>query len=227
VSLTTVGVRPLIRTGDDEARGTYSASRRHELYHHTDKGVENLWSIGGGKWTTGRASAEEMIDELFANELRDKTSAPWSSRRATAAGAFAWAEDAEPYLRRGVERLRAVGMGLRSAEHVVRLYGTEHAAIAEMVESDASLGEMLDPISTSADVGAQVVYAVTHEGARTLSDIVDRRLTLGTVGPIGVDVFNRVAALAGPALGWDAQRQIDEVAREVARRALVESCWRD
>jgi glycerol-3-phosphate dehydrogenase len=227
VSLTTVGVRPLIRTGDDEARGTYSASRRHELYHHTDKGVENLWSIGGGKWTTGRASAEEMIDELFANELRDKTSAPWSSRRATAAGAFAWAEDAEPYLRRGVERLRAVGMGLRSAEHVVRLYGTEHAAIAEMVESDASLGEMLDPISTSADVGAQVVYAVTHEGARTLSDIVDRRLTLGTVGPIGVDVFNRVAALAGPALGWDAQRQIDEVAREVARRALVESRWRD
>ena len=72
VEMTTVGVRPLIRetsAGDNASQddGTYSASRAHELYHHAGYGVDNLWSIGGGKWTTGRATAEEMVDELLKN----------------------------------------------------------------------------------------------------------------------------------------------------------------
>ncbi|NDE59342.1 MAG: glycerol-3-phosphate dehydrogenase/oxidase, partial [Acidimicrobiia bacterium] len=92
VELATVGVRPLIRTGaDSEDDGTYSASRRHELYHHVDQGVENLWTIGGGKWTTGRATAEQMVDRLFENELANMRSRRFASRRSQAFGAFAWA----------------------------------------------------------------------------------------------------------------------------------------
>jgi glycerol-3-phosphate dehydrogenase len=217
VTLTTVGVRPLIRTAKTRA-GTYSASRRHELYHHTGHGVENLWSIGGGKWTTGRATAEEMVDSLFEHELRDRRQVSWSSRRALAFGAFAWAEDAEPFLRQGVAALVAAGVGVKSAEHVVRLYGAEYRAIVDLVTADPHLTEVVDPNSSSPDIAAQVVFAVVNEAACTLSDIVDRRLTLGTVGPMRDDVLTKVAAITGPLLGWDMDRQASEVEREVSRR---------
>jgi glycerol-3-phosphate dehydrogenase len=226
VTLTTVGVRPLIRTAKDRRAGTYSASRRHELYHHTDHGVENLWSIGGGKWTTGRATAEEMVDSLFAHELHDRRQVSWNSRHARAFGTFAWAEDAEQFLRQGVTALVAGGMGVKSAEHIVRLYGAEYQAIIDVVATDPRLTEVLDPRSSSPDVAAQVVFAVTHEAACTLSDIVDRRLALGTVGPVNDDVLTKVAAVAGPFLGWDPQRVASEVGREASRRRATEVRWR-
>ena len=226
VTLTTVGVRPLIRTAKDRGSGTYAASRRHELYHHTDHGVENLWSIGGGKWTTGRATAEEMVDSLFEHELRDRQNRNWDSRRAAAFGAFAWAEDAEPFLRRGVAALVAIGVGVKSAEHVVRLYGAEHQQIVDLVAADARLAEVVDPDSSSPDIAAQAVYAVTDEAACTLADVVDRRLALGTVGPVGEEVLRKVAGIVGPLLGWDVERMSAEVSGESSRRRAAEARWR-
>lgn len=227
VTLTTVGVRPLIRTAQHQGSGTYSASRRHELYHHTDHGVENVWSIGGGKWTTGRATAEEMVDALFRHELQGRRDSGWNSRRALAFGAFAWAEDAEPYLRRGVAALVAAGVSVRSAEHVVRLYGAEHRQIVDLVAADPHLATVIDAQSSSPDIAAQVVFAVANEAACTLSDIVDRRLGLGTVGGVNDDTLRRVAAIAGPLLGWDAQREATEVDEEMSRRRAAEFGWRD
>ena len=105
----------------------------------------------------------------------------------------------------------------RSAEIVARLYGTEYVEILHLIRQLPELAAALP----SDEVAAQVVYAASHEGARTLSDIVDRRLILGTVRPVGADVLGTVAALAGPLLGWDADRQREEVATEAGRRARV------
>jgi glycerol-3-phosphate dehydrogenase len=159
-----------------------------------------------------------MVDNLFEHELRDRRQVSWSSRRALAFGAFAWAEDAEPFLRQGVAALVAAGVGVKSAEHVVRLYGAEYRAIVDLVTADPRLTEVVDPNSSSPDIAAQVVIAVVNEAACTLSDIVDRRLTLGTVGPMRDDVLTKVAAITGPLLGWDMDRQASEVVREVSRR---------
>ena len=62
IEATTVGIRPLIV---DEAKDSYTTSRRHELYDHAPSGVRNLWSIGGGKWTTGRALGDETVRTLL------------------------------------------------------------------------------------------------------------------------------------------------------------------
>ena len=213
VELTTVGVRPLIKTA--ESGGTYTASRRHELYHHVDHGIDNVWTIGGGKWTTARATAEEMVDELFKHELRRVPEVRTTSRRGSAFGAFAWARDAAPFLADAGRELVDAGLSTRSAELVARLYGTEYVEILHLVRQAPELAAQLP----SGEVAAQVVFAVANEGARSLSDIVDRRLILGTIGEVSVDVLGRVAALAGPFLGWDSNRQSEEVAAEAARRA--------
>ena len=216
VELTTVGVRPLIKAPG--AEGTYTASRRHELYHHVDRGIDNVWTIGGGKWTTARATAEEMVDELFRHELKRVREVKGNSQRGAAFGAFAWARDAAPYLADAGRELVEAGLSTKSAELIARLYGTEYIEILHLVLEDRRLAEAFP----SGDVAAQVVFAVTREGARTLSDIVDRRLVAGTVGRVDRATLERVARFAGPLLGWDAVRSEAEVVREDARRRAGE-----
>ena len=228
VEMTTVGVRPLIRetANDDDAQdaGTYSASRAHELYHHVDHGVDNLWSIGGGKWTTGRATAEEMVDELLKNELKMVRSRPFDSRSSAAGGAFAWAEDAEPFITEAAMAMNEHGIPVHLGEHIARLYGTEWVRIDAIVQQNPEFARQLSPQCN--DIEAQIVFAVTEEGARTLSDIVDRRLVIGTIGSVSREVLERVASIAGPLLGWDELAIQDAIRHEFDRRTVIATHWR-
>jgi glycerol-3-phosphate dehydrogenase len=224
VEFATVGVRPLIRTGDDQSGGTYSASRRHELYHHVDRGVENLWTIGGGKWTTGRATAEQMVDALFEHELSDRPSRRFASRRSETFGAFAWAEDAGPFLRRAASEAIALGVPTDAASTIARSYGSEYPRLLDLVRENAALGRALS--TECHEIGAQVVFAITDESARTLSDIIDRRLIAGTLGGVSDETVAAVARIAAPLWGWDESRQFDEVRREINRRLVVSQHWR-
>ena len=228
VEMTTVGVRPLIRetANDDDTQdaGTYSASRAHELYHHADHGVDNLWSIGGGKWTTGRATAEEMVDELLKNELKMVRSRTFDSRSSAAGGAFAWAEDAEPFITDAAMAMNEHGIPVHLGEHIARLYGTEWVRIDAIVQQNPDFARQLSPQCN--DIEAQIVFAVTEEGARTLSDIVDRRLVIGTIGSVSREVLERVASIAGPLLGWDELAIQDAIRHEFDRRTVIATHWR-
>jgi glycerol-3-phosphate dehydrogenase len=228
VEMTTVGVRPLIRetANDDDTQdtGTYSASRAHELYHHADHGVDNLWSIGGGKWTTGRATAEEMVDELLKNELKMVRSRTFDSRSSAAGGAFAWAEDAEPFITDAAMAMNEHGIPVHLGEHIARLYGTEWVRIDAIVQQNPEFARQLSPQCN--DIEAQIVFAVTEEGARTLSDIVDRRLVIGTIGSVSREVLERVALIAGPLLGWDELAIQDAIRHEFDRRTVIATHWR-
>jgi glycerol-3-phosphate dehydrogenase len=212
VELTTVGVRPLIKAPG--AAGTYTASRRHELYHHVDRGIDNVWTIGGGKWTTARATAEEMVDALFKNELRGIRDLRVGSRRAAAHGTFAWARDAGPFIADAGRELVDAGLSTRSAELVARLYGTDYVEIVHLLRDDPRLAREYP----SGDVAAQVVLAVVAEGARTLSDIIDRRLAAGTVGRVEREIVSNIAELASPLLGWSEDQRAAAVDAEISRR---------
>lgn len=224
IEAATVGIRPLIV---DEGKDSYHASRRHELYHHGPSGVHHLWSIGGGKWTTGRALGEEAVDTLLASEaLTGCRVRRFDSTRVAAGGSFAWAEDAEPYLREAVRGRVRLGLAANVRLHLARLYGTEHHRILDLVERDAALGERISQRAGILDIAAQVVFAITDEGARTLSDVIDRRLVLGTLGTVEPAEIAAVAAVAGPLLGWSDEQRNLAVVDEVARRRAVEAIWR-
>jgi glycerol-3-phosphate dehydrogenase len=212
VELTTVGVRPLIKAPG--AAGTYTASRRHELYHHVDRGIDNVWTIGGGKWTTARATAEEMVDALFKNELRGIRDLRVGSRRAAAHGTFAWARNAGPFIADAGRELVDAGLSTKSAELVARLYGTDYVEIVHLLRDDPRLAREYP----SGDVAAQVVLAVVAEGARTLSDIIDRRLVAGTVGRVDREIVSNIAELASPLLGWSEDQRAAAVDAEISRR---------
>jgi glycerol-3-phosphate dehydrogenase len=225
---TTVGIRPLLLPESSGTLGdTYRVSRRHEILDHTPHGATNLWSIGGGKWTTGRATAVAMVDTLLrAPVLRGAGRAGFRSDKVGVWGAFEWAADAEPYLREAIAQQADLVISAESRVHLARLYGTDYQQLFELVRSAPSLGARISQRAGCYDIGAQVIFGITVEGACTLSDLLDRRLVIGTLGPVGVDEIEVVAQLAGPLWGWDVSRTATEVAEELARRAARRALWR-
>jgi glycerol-3-phosphate dehydrogenase len=76
------------------------------------------------------------------------------------------------------------------------------------------------------DIAAQAVWAVTHESARTLADVIDRRLVIGTLGPVPVDELTSVAQVIAPLLGWSDVEVAAAVDTEASRRAALVARWR-
>ncbi|MEI6403181.1 MAG: glycerol-3-phosphate dehydrogenase/oxidase [Actinomycetota bacterium] len=223
IEATTVGIRPLIV---DEGKDSYSTSRRHELYNHAPSGVVNLWSIGGGKWTTGRALGQETVDAVLkAPVLRGVTLRPFDSSRAPAAGTFAWAHDPAPFLAQAAAARPALGLSAVTLTHLARLYGTDYVRVLDLVAHDARLAQPVSDRPERLDIAAQAVFAVTDEGARTLSDVLDRRLVIGTLGTVSRLEVERVAMAVAPVLGWSLEQTSAAVESELARRAAIAARW--
>jgi glycerol-3-phosphate dehydrogenase len=188
------GLRPLVESGGDE---TYEASRRAEVYDHAQTdGVGHLISALGGKWTTSRHLAEqvmEMVAEKLGHALPSCAThvVPLPGGHTDKFSAYQ-AAAREQHADRPVEIV----------DELVRNYGTRYEEILGLADDDPSLGEPLAP--GHPEIGAQVVHAVRHEMAMCLEDVVMRRTGLGTLGFPGADALQRVARLMGDELGWDA-----------------------
>jgi glycerol-3-phosphate dehydrogenase len=63
----------------------------------------------------------------------------------------------------------------------------------------------------SATLEAEILYAVRHEAARTLSDVVLRRTDLGAAGHPGTAALEAAASLMAKELHWDATRRQKEL----------------
>lgn len=200
------GLRPLV---DKQTDNVYNTSRKHEIVDHTVDGIEGLFSVLGGKYTTSRELAEEVVNRIA---LKLGVSAPCKTRDGVrlAGGDI---DDMQRFMARA--KVDLAFLGERAADSVARLYGTAYPAVAAIAKADPALAK---PVSPAGDaVLAEVVYALREEMAVTLEDIVFRRTGLGTLGSPGADVVRQAADLAQRELGWSDERKRDEVAR-VTRR---------
>lgn len=214
----TVGVRPLIAAGSGE---TYGASRRHEIHDHAPDGYPGLYSILGGKWTTGRATAEHLLRVLSrADRLGGRK--PASTRHAAVSSAFAWADDPEPYLTAEAARWSALPLSPSTVRHLAMLYGSRASDVLALVAADPSLGRRISERPGIHDIAAQVVWGIDVEGARTLADVIDRRLTIGTLGGITRAELGGIADIAAPRWGAAAGAIADA---EWARREGLRALW--
>jgi glycerol-3-phosphate dehydrogenase len=94
---------------------------------------------------------------------------------------------------------------------LARSYGSLAPDVLALGRSDARLLERLAP--GLPHIGAQVLYAIDHEMALSLDDVVLRRIGLGTLGFPREAALARCAALMAARLGWSE----DDCAREIAR----------
>jgi glycerol-3-phosphate dehydrogenase len=196
VLYTHTGVRPL----PFRPRGAEGAiTRRHLIRRH--RAARGLHSIVGGKLTTHRALAEDVLKVLW----RDLP--PQSRVRPTRHRPLPGALDA----RDRDELLAELGatLGATQADRLWHVYGGSAAAIASLAKA-RDLGATIDP--ASAVLVAELVYACETEWAAKLDDILQRRCMAGLGVDFGVGAAEPAARWLRQLGFWDEARAATEVA---------------
>jgi len=196
------GVRPIL---DSSAETPQEASREEEIW------IEHgLLSTAGGKLTTFRATAEDVVDtalRLLPEERRERVSSastvgvtlPWpvASRAAVAAAAH-----------RGVHPAVAEGL--------VRRLGALALAVASSAEAKA-----LQPVAEDTDLcAAEVAWLVRFGGVVRLEDLLLRRVRIGMWQPRrALALARELRPLVRRAAGWSVarwSRELEGLERAVA-----------
>lgn len=180
-------------------------------------GPEGLLSIVGGKLTTCRLMAAQMVDrvvrELRARDGRPRPSAAPTEREPLPGGET---KDWATFRHTGLE----LGLSEDTIEHLLSHYGTESAAVYNLCREDRSLREPLHHEHPA--IEAEVVYVTRRELACRVEDVMVRRLHLYyETRHHGAPAAPRVAELMGRELGWEPERVTAEA--EEYRRLCSES----
>jgi glycerol-3-phosphate dehydrogenase len=201
------GLRPLLAgkagrgvgSGGEGEVATTKVSREHTVVGP----VPGLVLIAGGKLTTYRVMARDAVDLAVRGW---PGVAPSQTERVPLLGA-------DGFLTRTNQRValsRRSGLEVGQIDHLLGRFG---GMIDELLALVAARPELAGPLPGTEDyLSAEVVYAVTHEGARHLDDVLARRTR------ISIETFDRgtvavtaAADLMAGELGWDPARRDAEV----------------
>ncbi len=175
------GIRPLVKMGDGE--NTAALSRDHTILVDPESG---LITIVGGKWTTYRKMAEDVVDHAIT------------------LGGLA-------YQRCGTADLPIHGYH-RNPERFgdLEFYGSDAIRIERIARAQPELAEAVHPGLRL--TGAEVVWACREEMARTVDDVLARRTrSLLFDAAAAIEAAPRTAAIMAGELGRDEGWQKSEV----------------
>ena len=201
VIATWAGLRPLL--APDRSLPAGKVSREHRIV----ESPSGLMTIAGGKLTTFRVMGRDVADRV-AKRLRQHDGRPLPPRPATDQLPLPGGEIAA--LDVMMQSVRMKELPAVTARHLVDSYGTESAAILNLVSKNKVLGGPL--VAGRPEIRAEVVYAVEREMALRVSDVLMRRLHLFYEDPQhGAGVAANVARKMAELLGWSSTREDDEI----------------
>ena len=199
------GLRPLLA---GESEPTSRISREHTVVTP----VPGLVLVAGGKYTTYRVMAKDAVDAA-AHSLGGSVH-PSITARVPLVGA----EGFEARRNQAAGLARSAGVHRARVEHMLGRYGDLVDEVLDLIRRRPELGM---PLAGAEDyLRAEVVYAVTHEGARHLDDVLARRTRISIeTFDRGVEAARPAAELMAEGLGWDdarLEREVDHYLRRVA-----------
>jgi glycerol-3-phosphate dehydrogenase len=196
------GLRPLV--ANNKSATTTKLSREHTV----DRPAAGFVSIAGGKYTTYRVMAKDVVDRAVI-ELRKLTQESVTEKLPLigADGYFA--------LEQQKERIaQDSGLDVQTVTHLLNRHGALISEILELIEEQPKLATKLD--AALPYIKAEIVYAASHEGARSVDDVISRRTRLSFEAVNhGVHLADEVAALIAPVLGWSAKERKESIAQYV------------
>jgi glycerol-3-phosphate dehydrogenase len=193
------GLRPLV---EKETSETYTSSRKYEIYDNKDDGLDGLITVEGGKYTTSRNLAENCL-KIVATKMGRSLGKSITDKHYLAGCGI---KDLKAFFYSAQQDNKDFSES--TLKYLSRNYGTEYANILNLAREDKTLAETLN---ADGEILAEVTYAVRHEMARTLSDIIMRRSGIGTLGNPGEDVLLKVAAVAAKELNWTVEKVEQEI----------------
>lgn len=184
------GLRPLV---DTRQRDTAAVSREHVVR----RPAAGLVTVAGGKYTTYRVMAADAVDAA----ARDLPKPVSRSRTATIAlvGSIG--------LQEARRRLRDLGLPIAVRERLMSRYGSLAPDVANLMTDGGR-----DPLEDSRYLSAEIRYAVTHEGALHIEDVLARRTRIALESPDGGSAMAPVvAAIMASELQWSDARTSTEI----------------
>ncbi|WP_436692686.1 MULTISPECIES: glycerol-3-phosphate dehydrogenase/oxidase [unclassified Geodermatophilus] len=196
------GLRPLL---EGEADQTSRLSREHAVVAP----VPGLVLVAGGKYTTYRVMAADAVDAATA-ALPGVP--PSRTAHLPLVGAHRW----QAVRGTAPELAAATGLPEDAVERLLHRHGDRVGDVLDLVRADPDLGRPLP--GAPAHLAAEVVHAVTVEGALHVDDVLTRRTRVSITTPHrGTESARAVAELMAGPLRWDAERVDREVAHYQAR----------
>jgi glycerol-3-phosphate dehydrogenase len=213
---TWAGLRPLLRTG--RSTRTSDLSRRHTV-RVAPSGVV---TVTGGKLTTYRRMAADAVDAAVAGLGGLGASGGLGGHGGLGGPGGVAGPSRTKHLRLfGGEGIAPPVAALEPSthEHLIGRYGTEADVVRSLTVDDPDLAAPLVPGLPY--LRAEARYAVQHEMARTLDDVLSRRTRARLLArDASADAAASVAALLAPDLGWSDTERDTEVA---AYRASIDA----
>ncbi|KAJ1917666.1 mitochondrial glycerol-3-phosphate dehydrogenase [Mycoemilia scoparia] len=194
------GIRPLVR--DPKAKNTKDLVRNHMIHISESK----LITIAGGKWTTYREMAKETIDEAIKTfVLSPVYGCRTESTRLI--GSHTWSETMF------IKLAQNFGLDADVAKALSHNYGDRAWAVCAMAERTGRhfpvFGTRLHP--SYPFIESEVKYAVECEYARTVVDVIARRMRLAFLDAhAAFEVVPKVIELMANELKWSPERQQKE-----------------
>lgn len=161
------GIRPLPYISAARKEGT--VTRRHFIKGHGSDGVDNYYSIVGGKLTTFRNLAVEIVNRVSTEK---------SPKQERSEEAELFYSDYKKYLEsKSQEYAVQYELDEKTVRHLISIYGLKAQKVLEFAKRDPELKKKISP--EYEDIEAQIVYAIEEEKACTVEDVFYRRLGIG------------------------------------------------
>lgn len=196
------GLRPLLKP-EDESASASAVSREHIIDVQP-----GFVTIAGGKLTTYRNMAAELVDACLP-QLGVETKSQTKHRPLPGAVGLT---ESDAQLEAAAKALEGPGVDAVTARYLVEKYGARAGTVLARGKADPAALVRLDDEYPA--LMAQVDEAVDVEFARTVEDVMERRIPLILrARDQGLGIAEQVAQRMAQRLGWSAERTAQELAR--------------
>jgi len=165
-----------------EGKPTKEISRGHKI----SVSLSGLLTMTGGKWTTYRKMGQDVMDKAtIGADLEERASV---TQNLPLHGSESGIEASDP----------------------LRHYGTDKAAVRRIASDDSAMAALLHP--NLQFIKAEVIWAVREEMARTIADVLARRVrALFLDAGASMEVADEVGRLMARELGWNQEKLASEI----------------
>lgn len=148
-------------------------------------GMQNVYSLRGTKYTLARYDAEQVIDQLAKNMK-------WKVTRSRS--------DHLPIFQEAPATEHDSSLATNITNNLLENYGSDIELLLDYIKDNPQSAELIP--ATQNHIRAEIQYAVLHEQALTLSDLLKRRLAIGDREPPNIETAQYCAQVMQPILSW-------------------------
>ena len=183
------GLRPLVSSDPDSP--TTELSREHVVDHP----VPGFVTIAGGKYTTYRVMAEDAVDSAVTDLKRIVPDS------CTESLAIVGADGYSALMNRSASIAAEFRLDKFTVEHLLNRHGSLIEEVLQPIKAEPDLAKTIS--DELPYLRAEIRYAATHEGARSIDDVLSRRTRINfEAKDQGLSLLDDVADLIAPVLGW-------------------------